>query len=104
MYPHERSLVNEMKDKPFALVGVNSDGERGKSLEDIRKIVEEKEINWRSFQNKPEGATSTISAAWGVRGWPTLVVLDENMKIHYVGHNGNEAIELAKELVGKLSN
>ena len=25
MYPHERSLVEEMKDKPFALIGVNSD-------------------------------------------------------------------------------
>ncbi len=27
MYPHERSLVEEMKDKPFALIGVNSDKE-----------------------------------------------------------------------------
>ena len=25
MYPHERSLVEELKDKPFAILGVNSD-------------------------------------------------------------------------------
>ena len=102
MYPHERSLVNEMKDEPFALIGVNSDGERGKDLETIRQIVEDKGINWRSFQNQPEGATSKISTAWAVRGWPTLVVLDAEMKIHYVGHDGNQAIALAKELVRAL--
>ena len=104
MYPHERSLVNEMKDKPFALIGVNSDGERGKDLETIRKIVADKEINWRSFQNQPAGASSKISTAWAVRGWPTLVVLDAEMKIRYVGHDGNRAIELSKELVQALSN
>ena len=25
MYPHERSLVKTLEDKPFALLGVNSD-------------------------------------------------------------------------------
>ena len=38
MYPHERSLVIEMKDKPFALIGVNSD-----SLERAKKAVKENE-------------------------------------------------------------
>ena len=27
MYPHERSLVKRLKDKPFVLVGVNSDAD-----------------------------------------------------------------------------
>ena len=45
MYPHERSLVNEMKNRPFALIGVNSD----KDLDKIREIVVDKNINWRSF-------------------------------------------------------
>ena len=49
MYPHERSLVIEMKDK-LALIGVNSD-----SLERAKKAVKENELNWRSFQNQPEG-------------------------------------------------
>ena len=30
MYPHERSLVERMKDKPFALIGVNSDVDKKK--------------------------------------------------------------------------
>ena len=30
MYPHERSLVKEMENKPFVLLGVNSDTDRAK--------------------------------------------------------------------------
>lgn len=98
MYPHERSLVVEMKDKPFALIGVNSD----KSLEIACKAVEDNELNWRSFQNQPEGATSKISDAWYIRGWPTIVVLDAERRIHYRGHNGDEATEVAKRLVAGM--
>ena len=32
MYPHERSLVQKMEGKPFALVGVNSLIARGLAL------------------------------------------------------------------------
>ena len=98
MYPHERSLVNEMKGRPFALIGVNSDD----NLEEIKGIVKKEKINWRSFQNEPKGATSSISKAWAVRGWPTLVVLDREMKIVYRGHDGDEAIGKAKALVKAL--
>lgn len=98
MYDHERSLVNEMQNRPFALIGVNSD----RNLEEIRKIVKEKRLNWRSFQNQPEGAKTPISSEWNVRGWPTIVILDAERKIHYRGHNGDQAIALAKKLVAEL--
>ena len=38
MYPHERSLVRHLADKPFAIIGVNSDDD----LEETRKVVEKK--------------------------------------------------------------
>jgi len=98
MYPHERSLVNEMKGRPFSLIGVNSDQDLGK----IREIVKKKKLNWRSFQNQPKGAASAISQAWAVRGWPTIVVLDAAMKITYRGHDGDAAIKKVKELVTAL--
>jgi len=100
MYDHERSLVKEMQNRPFALVGVNSD----QSLADIRRIVKEKRLNWRSFQNRPKGSESPISAEWNVRGWPTIVILDAERKIHYRGHNGDQAIALAKKLVAEMEN
>ena len=97
MYPHERSLVEEMKDKPFALIGVNSD-----RLTTARQAVKDNNLNWRSFQNQPPGAAQPISQEWSVQGWPTIVVLDEQMQIQYRGHNGDEATKVARTLVDKL--
>ena len=96
MYPHERSLVNEMKDKPFSLVGVNSD-----SVEKALDAVERNELNWRSFRNSGEGRAD-ISDDWAVEGWPTIVILDADMKIRYRGHDGHAATEVAKTLVADL--
>ncbi len=87
-----------MKNRPFALIGVNSDSDLAK----IREIVKKKNLIWRSFQNQPEGAKRPISADWAVRGWPTMVVLDADMRIHYRGHNGDEAISMVKKLVAEL--
>ncbi len=97
MYPHERSLVEELEGKPFALIGVNSD-----KLARAKKAIAEKKLNWRSFQNQPEGAETKISSAWSIKGWPTIVILDETMKIHYRGHNGHEATEVARKLLAAL--
>ena len=39
MYPHERSLVKQLADKPFALIGVNSDSDLEKIRETVKEIV-----------------------------------------------------------------
>jgi hypothetical protein len=71
MFPHERSLVKRLADKPFALIGVNSDSDR----EDTKKKNEKEMITWRSFWNG--GSTGgPISSAWDIQGWPTLYLLD----------------------------
>jgi hypothetical protein len=72
MYPHERSLVEKLKDKPFALLGVNSDRDREK----LKKIIEEKKLTWRSFWNGPQGTGGPISEEWNVQGWPTVYLID----------------------------
>ena len=97
MYPHERSLVEEMADEPFALIGINSD-----EVETAKKAVEANNLNWRSFQNSVKGKTD-ISEDWCIQGWPTIVVLDADMKIRYRGHDGHEASSIAKKLVRDLA-
>ncbi len=79
MYPHERSLVKAMKDKPFALLGVNSDSD----LDKLRPRMEEESITWRSFWNGPEGTNGPISKAWNVSGWPTLYLIDHEGVIRF---------------------
>ena len=49
--PHEKELVQRFKGRPFALVGVNGDGD----LKGAKKAVEQFQIPWRSFWNGMEG-------------------------------------------------
>jgi hypothetical protein len=72
MYPHERSLVERLQDKPFALLGVNSDTDR----EELKQAIKTERINWRSWW---DGDTKgPIHKRWQVRGWPTLFLIDHN--------------------------
>jgi len=95
MYPHERSLVKKMSDKPFALVGVNSD----RDMEALKPVLKEENITWRSFQNQPKDAKGSISDDWAVQGWPTLFVIDHKGVIRHkwLGSPGNEAMDKAIE-------
>ena len=104
MYPHERSLVKKMENKPFALIGVNSDQDR----EALKEVLKTEEITWRSFWNGKEGTGGPISTKWNVSGWPTLYVLDHKGVIRHkwLGSPGDkvmdEAIErLVKEAKGE---
>jgi len=95
MYPHERSLVKKMVDKPFALLGVNSDTD----LKALKPILEKEEITWRSFWNGPKGTRGPISEDWGVTGWPTLYVIDHKgiIRHKWVGSPGDEVMDEAIE-------
>ena len=95
MYPHERSLVKKLADKPFALIGVNSDRDR----EALKKVLEEEEITWRSFWNGPKGTGGPISTDWNVRGWPTLYIIDHKGVIRhkYLGSPGEKVLDEAIE-------
>jgi hypothetical protein len=98
MYPHERTLVKKLADKPFALIGVNSD----EDLDAIRKIVKEKDITWRSFWNGKEGTGGPISEAWNVKGWPTIYVMDHEGKIRYKNVRGKDLDEAITTLLAEM--
>ena len=96
MYPHERSLVKEYANKPFALLGVNSD----RDLPKLRQIVKEKNLTWRSFWNGPKGTGGPISAKWNVSGWPTVYIIDHKGIIRHKSH-GRGIDEVIKKLVAE---
>ena len=98
MYPHERSLVKEYQDKPFALIGVNSDAD----LEQIRKTVKEKNLPWRSFWNGPKGTQGPISQRWNVEGWPTIYILDAEGVIRYRNVRGDELDAAIESLLQEM--
>ena len=100
MYPHERSLVNQLAEKPFAIVGVNSDAD----LEFAQNAVKENALTWRSFWNGPDGTSGPISQAWQIASWPSVYLLDGEGKIRFKNVRGkklDEAIELLLKEAGQ---
>ena len=95
MYPHERSLVEKFRDKPFALLGVNSD-----PRETAKKAVGEENLTWRSWW---DGGTTggPIATQWNVMGWPTIYVLDHHGMIRAKSLNGTALEGLLDELVAE---
>ncbi len=72
MYPHERSLVKKLKDRPFVLIGVNSDKDKVK----LKQRMKQENITWRSFWSGPEGTQGRIPSKWHVGIWPTIYLID----------------------------
>jgi hypothetical protein len=99
MYPHERSLVERLKGKPFALIGVNSDADKGP----LRKRMAEEKITWRSFWNGPKGTDGPISRTWNVRGWPTIYVLDRKGVIRFKDIRNEELDRAVDQLLGEVA-
>jgi len=94
MYPHERSLVKKMEGRPFALLGVNSDADREK----LKEVMKKEGITWRSWWNG--GSTQgPIAAKWNVHGWPTIYVLDAKGVIRYKNIRGKPLEEAVEKLV-----
>ena len=94
MYPHERSLVERMQDKPFALLGVNSDPK-----DKVKAAMARENLTWRSWW---DGGTTggPIASAWNVRGWPTIYVVDAKGVIRFKNVRGEAMDKAVEELLG----
>jgi peroxiredoxin len=97
MYPHERSLVARLKDKPFALLGVNSDP-KDKALDAIKR----ENLTWRSWWDGGD-TSGPIARQYGVRAWPTIYVLDGKGVIRYKGVRGEKMDEAVDTLLKEMA-
>ncbi|MHC5540523.1 TlpA family protein disulfide reductase, partial [Singulisphaera rosea] len=100
MYPQERTLVERLKDRPFAMLGVNTDPDR----ETLQKSIREGEITWRNWWDG--GQDGPITSRWNIRSFPTVFVIDAKGNIREIGLRGadlDRAMDrlLAETKVGK---
>ena len=75
MYPDNIKLMEKYKDEDFVLMGVNSDQQRGRALQAYRGY----KMNYDSWND----VSGEITQAWGVDGFPTMVVLDKRGVIRH---------------------
>ena len=95
MLPHEKELVERLKDKPFALLGINSDG----TAEELKKILADNGITWRqAVDGSTEGPLAT---RWNVHGWPTIYVLDAKGVIRHRDLRGQQLEEAVVKLIAE---
>jgi peroxiredoxin len=96
MYPHERGLIERLKDKPFVLLSVNTD--EGK--ETLRKSIETGEITWRCWCDG--GSDGPISTKWGVDAFPTVYILDSEGVIRFKNVRDEQLDKAVETLLKKM--
>ena len=96
MYPHERSLVERLKDKPFVLLGINSDPKKN-----ILAAMKREKITWPFFWDGGN-TNGPIAKKYGVRGWPTIYVLDHKGVIRHKNVRGEQMDQAVDELLKEL--
>lgn len=101
MIPHERSLVDKYKNRPFALIGVNSDEtDNADGLAKYKEQAEKMGVTWRSFADK--SVEPSISDSWRVQGWPTLYFIDHEGVIRHKDVRDDAEMEAAlDEMISK---
>jgi thiol-disulfide isomerase/thioredoxin len=93
--PREKALVERMKGRPFAMLGVNTDVDAGAA----RKVMEAKGVTWPNWQDGGPGE-GPIAELYRVRGYPTLV-LDGEGKIRAKDAYGSSPDQLVAKLVAE---
>src|SRR5690349_20498293 len=119
MIPHEKTMVEKLKNRPFALLGINSDQDRDvlkelqmqklatddpaakakiheANIAYLNKILKEQGISWR--QAAQESTSGPIPTRWNVRGWPTIYVIDAAGKIRFKDLRDQELEDAAVRL------
>ena len=96
MYPHERSLVKRLENKPFALLGINSDPK-----ERLREVMKKENITWRSWWDGGD-TNGPIARAWNVSGWPTIYILDHKGVIRFKGPRGEAMDKAVDQLLAEM--
>ena len=96
MIPHEREMVERLKDKPFALISVSADDEK-KTLTDF---LEKEKMPWTHWWNGAEGG---ILEDWDVQYFPTIYVIDAKGIIRHKDLRGEKLEEAVNELLKEAS-
>jgi hypothetical protein len=96
-----------MENKPFALIGVNTNGY---AVQKLKEVMDKEKLNWRSFADKRDGddGMGKITGTFNLQGTPTLFVLDHKgvIRHRWLGSPGEAKIDeaihaLVKEAEGE---
>jgi redoxin len=87
--------VKLLENEPFALVGINSDGDAAK----VKEIMAREGLSWR---NAVDGTTEgPWATAWNVHSWPTLLLIDKDGVIRERDPRGDRMLPAVREVLAR---
>lgn len=91
MYPHEKAMMARLKDRPFALLGVNCDDDKAQ----VQREIERQGLTWRSWFD----STGVIQKRWQVHAFPNIYLLDRKgiIRYHFRGMPHGDTVDRAVE-------
>jgi RNA polymerase sigma factor (sigma-70 family) len=95
--PRERELVERLKGKPFAMLGVNCDGDKQAAL----KVMKDERITWPNW-NDGEPGEGPIVKRYHVRSYPTVFVIDARGNIRQKQAIGSFLDQTVDELLKEM--
>ena len=88
--------MKRLADKPFVLLGVNSDQDR----DELKKIVVDEDLSWRSWC---DGSTSgPIHTQWNIIARPSTYVIDAQGIIRHKNIFGKELDRAVDALLAEM--
>ena len=86
--------MTNLKDKPFALVGVHIGGS---TVKELKAITEKDRITWRSFADVGNAGAGPIASKWNISATPTFFVIDHEGVIRHkwAGPPGEKVLDAA---------
>ena len=72
--------MTNLKDKPFALLGIHIGGSNAKQL---KGVMEKEKITWRSFVDAGTAGAGPIATRWNLSATPTFYLIDHKGMIRY---------------------
>jgi thiol-disulfide isomerase/thioredoxin len=92
MIPHEREMVERLKDKPFALVSISAD----ETKEALTKFLQKESMPWTHWWN---GSKAGMIKDWNVTYFPTIYVLDAKGVIRFKDIRGKQLEDAVNQLL-----
>lgn len=86
--------MTNLKDKPFALVGVHVGGINAMEL---KKVMNKEKLGWRSFVDPGNAGAGPIATKWNLSATPSFFVIDHQGVIRHKwsGPPGEEVMDAA---------
>ncbi|QVL30355.1 TlpA family protein disulfide reductase [Telmatocola sphagniphila] len=95
MIPHEREMVEKLKDKPFNLISLSADGE----VKTLKDFLEKEKMPWTHWHI---GASGEVHDILNIEHYPTIFVVDHKGVIRYKEIRGEQLEEAVEKLLKEM--